>query len=186
MVSLPELSGHFDTACHQYCVLFSSCWDVLAFEGSSHCLGWPVLLYRKRPQASLNCILVDDNGTVIYRGVATSAPPMQNHTEVRMDRVEKVKVFKLSMLKYFTFSGAGGNHGVPLGLLWPSYGQSEVRHNLWSQNRYFSVSTCMMPSCQLGATQGPAIRFLAPNVFHLADHLHMHRICLYRQGRETQ
>ena len=68
VVSLPVLSGHFDTACHQYCVLFSSCWDVLAFEGSSHCLGWPVLLYRKRPQASLNCILVDDNGTVIYRG----------------------------------------------------------------------------------------------------------------------
>ena len=97
VVSLPVLSGHFDTACHQYCVLFSSCWDVLAFEGSSHCLGWPVLLYRKRPQASLNCILVDDNGTVIYRGVATSAPPMQNHTEVRMEGVgesESVQVIR--------------------------------------------------------------------------------------------
>ena len=69
-VSSPVPSGHFDTACHQYSVLFTSRWlGVLAFEGSSHCLGWPVLmLYRKRPQASVNWILVDDNGTVIYRG----------------------------------------------------------------------------------------------------------------------
>ena len=70
-----------------------------------------MLLYRKRPQASLNCILVDDNGTVIYRGVATSAPPMQNHTEVRMDRVEKVKVFKSSVLKYLTFQELEGTMG---------------------------------------------------------------------------
>ena len=55
-VSSPVPSGHFDTACHQYSVLFTSRWlGVLAFEGSSHCLGWPVLmLYRKRPQASVN------------------------------------------------------------------------------------------------------------------------------------
>ena len=67
-LSLLVLSGHFDSACHRYCVLFTRWQDALAFEGSSHCLGWPVLLYRKRPRASLNCILVDDNGTVIYRG----------------------------------------------------------------------------------------------------------------------
>ena len=51
----------------------------MAFEGSSHCLGWPVLLYRKRPRASLNCILVDDNGTVIYRGCHLSPAYAEQH-----------------------------------------------------------------------------------------------------------
>ena len=41
---------------------------VLAFDGSSHRLGWPLLLYGKRPRASLNCIPVDDCAVVINRG----------------------------------------------------------------------------------------------------------------------
>ena len=115
-VSLLVLSGHFDSACHRYCVLFTRWQDALAFEGSSHCLGWPVLLYRKRPRASLNCILVDETAR-LYIGAATSAPPMQNDTEVRKDRVEKVKLLSHPCFDIRPFSGAGGSHGVPLGLL---------------------------------------------------------------------
>ena len=49
---------------HRYKVVVG----VLAFDGSSHRLGWPLLLYGKRPTASLNCIPVDDCAVVIYRG----------------------------------------------------------------------------------------------------------------------
>ena len=56
----------------------------------------------------------------LYIGAATSIPPMQNRTEVKIDQEKKVKSLKLSVL------GARRNHGVPLGLLRPSNGQPQV------------------------------------------------------------
>ena len=147
------------------------------WAGSSHCLGWPVL----------HCVPVDDYAQ-LYIG-ATSNPSMQNGTEVGIDWMEKVKVLNLKNLNiwaYRSWREPWDPSWPPITILWSISGPPQV---LISAQILSLFNTRMMPLCNIvwkpAFTQGPAIGFLATHVFHLADHLHLHCICLYCQSRET-